>query len=84
MDQNEFRAEIAEIFHEQDRRMEKLDKKIEKNAQAMEKNARAIGKLTGLWTAFVETYPIRDVQKDEDIAQLDKKIKRIEGKLGLN
>lgn len=63
MDANEFRAEIASIFKEQDRRMERLDNKIERNAEAIERNAKAIdknsqaiNKLTGLWTDFVETY----------------------------
>ena len=89
MDANEFRAEIASIFKEQDRRMERLDNKIERNAEAIERNAKAIdknsqaiNKLTGLWTDFVETYSIRDVKKDENIGDLNRRVKRIERKLG--
>ncbi len=90
MDANEFRAEIAGIFREQDRRMEKLDKKIEKNAQAInklelavEKNTVSIEQLTRLWTEFIETYSIRDVKKDASIEDLGRRVNRIERKLGL-
>lgn len=98
MDANEFRAEIAGIFREQDRRMEKHDQKIESNARLIEANARsveanvrsieanaqAITKMTELWGDFVDTFSIRDSQKSNSIEELRQRIIRLERKMGLS
>lgn len=48
MDENQFRAEIAEIFREQDRRFERAQKRMERHEAEMEKTeirlSKAIGK----------------------------------------
>lgn len=73
--------------------LKKLEAKIERNERSIEQivdvmgslsvrvneNAEAIGRLTAVWTDFVETYAARENSRDSQMQELTVQVVRLEG-----
>lgn len=64
MDENQFRAEIAEIFREQDRRFERAQTRMDRIEKLQDRNAKAIASLQKTVSDFMDIYQFREQSAD--------------------
>ena len=89
MDENQFRAEIAEIFREQDRRFERAQKRMDKFEAAnkerfdqieklQKENTKAISSLQKVVSDLIDVYQVRDQISDQKIENLNTRVQALE------
>ena len=89
MDENQFRAEIAEIFREQDHRFERAQKRMDRMEAASEKrleridriqnkNNKAIASLQQVVSDLMDVYQVRDQIADQKFDNLNTCVQALE------